>query len=65
MLEAPKRDSSDGAAIGSMYTEPVNQSRGPGFVSRPLLVICISLLSRPVSVPPLGAVRQEQVRSWD
>jgi hypothetical protein len=34
------RECSDGAAIVSTYTAPVNQSLGPGFVSRVFLVIC-------------------------
>src|SRR5213593_2379547 len=42
-LAAPSRDSSERAAIASMYTDPVNQSLGPGLVSRLFLVICIDL----------------------
>jgi len=43
---APIRDLADGVAIGSMKTEPVNQSLGPGLVSRLFLAISrASLLS--------------------
>lgn len=39
------RDSFDGAATGSMYTAPVNQSACPRPVSTLFLVMCMSLLS--------------------
>jgi hypothetical protein len=43
-LAAPTRETSDGAAIGSTNTNPVNQSLGPGFVSRLFRVISMVLL---------------------
>src|ERR687885_2398118 len=42
-LDAATREPSEGAAIASMNTEPVNHSLGPGLVSRLFLVICIDL----------------------
>jgi hypothetical protein len=38
---APSRDTSEGVAIVSKYTAPVNHSLGPGVVSRSLRVICM------------------------
>jgi hypothetical protein len=43
-LAAPTRETSDGAAIGSTNINPVNQSLGPGFVSRLFRVISMVLL---------------------
>src|SRR5438132_6000266 len=43
-LLALTRDASDGIATASMWTEPVNHSRGPGTVSIVFLVICIAVL---------------------
>src|SRR5213594_3472993 len=43
-LLALTRDASDGIATASMWTEPVNHSRGPGMVSIVFLVICIAVL---------------------
>jgi hypothetical protein len=40
-LLAESRDPADGAATGSMYTAPVNHSRGPALVASEFLVICI------------------------
>src|SRR4051794_14859672 len=42
-LAAPTREGAVGVAIVSMKTEPVNQSAGPGLVSRLFLVICMLL----------------------
>ena len=45
-LLALSRDPCDGAATVSMYTAPVNQSRGPALVVRAFLVICMVFLLR-------------------
>src|SRR3954453_17556511 len=46
-LLALTRDPPAGAATGSMWTTPVNQSSGPRAVSVPFLVICnVGLLCR-------------------
>jgi hypothetical protein len=44
-LAAARRDGGEGAATVSMKTAPVNQSLGPGMVSRELRVICMISLS--------------------
>src|SRR5918992_1219493 len=44
-LAADSREGSDGVAIASMKTAPVNQSLGPGVVSREFLVIRMPLSS--------------------
>jgi hypothetical protein len=41
-MAAPMRDRGVGLVTGSMKTAPVNQSLGPGLVSRELRVICMS-----------------------
>src|SRR5215217_7765590 len=43
-LAAASREGGDGVATVSMWTAPVNQSLGPGFVSRELRVICMVVL---------------------
>src|SRR4051812_36388778 len=45
-IAAFTRDGGDGVATVSMKTVPVNQSPGPGLVSREFLVICMVLLGR-------------------
>ena len=52
-MAAPTRDGGVGFAIVSMNTLPVNQSSGPGRVSRELRVICITML-----LSWLGSVRR-------
>src|SRR6266536_3221778 len=48
---APTREASDGAAMVSTYTAPVNQSFGPVLVSRLFLVICTRFSSRCLAAP--------------
>ena len=54
-LLAFRREVVDGAAIGSMYTAPVNQSRGPVAVSMLFLVICMLVSSLSIRSDELSA----------